>query len=171
MACLAARRPVCSRDRARFTLQRCPLAAGSYQRSRLPMAHRRSFPLGVITCVSIMLSPAGPVGAQTSSIDPSLMAEIRRIRAIDNHSHPPKLVGQGEKDDEFDALPCDPLEPTAAGLTTRPENPQYLAAWKDLWGYRYDDRDSAHVGEVVAAKARARATHGDSYPSWVLGRI
>jgi hypothetical protein len=99
------------------------------------------------------------------------MAEIRRVRAIDNHSHPPKLVSQGEKDDEFDALPCDPLEPTAASLTTRPENPQYLAAWRDLWGYKYDDRAPAHVQEVVAAKARARAAQGDRYPAWVLGRI
>ena len=104
-------------------------------------------------------------------IDPALMAQIQKIRAIDNHSHPPKLVAQGEKDDEFDALPCDPLEPTAAGLMTRPENPQYLAAWKALWGYRYDDRTPAHVRDVVAAKARARASHGDAYPAWVLGRI
>ena len=41
-------------------------------------------------------------------------AEIRNIRAIDNHSHPPRVVGAGERDDEFDALPCDPLEPTDA---------------------------------------------------------
>ena len=127
--------------------------------------------LGAALALSAVVGVAPRIGAQTPSADPALMAEIRRIRAIDNHSHPPKLVAPGEKDDEFDALPCDPLEPTAAGLTTRPENPQYLAAWKDLWGYRYDDRDSAHVRELVAAKARARATHGESYPSWVLGRI
>jgi hypothetical protein len=99
------------------------------------------------------------------------MAEIQRIRAIDNHSHPPKLVGAGENDDDFDALPCDPLEPTALGLMTRPENPQYVAAWKALWNYRYDDRVPAHVKELVATKARARAEHGDQYPAWVLGRI
>ena len=107
---------------------------------------------------------AGVVHAQTRAIDPALMTEIRRIRAIDNHSHPPKLVAAGEKDDEFDALPCDPLEPTAASLTTRPTNPQYLAAWKDLWG-------SDQATEVAAAKTRARVAHGDNYPSWVLGRI
>ena len=99
------------------------------------------------------------------------MAEIRQIRAIDNHAHPPKLVRDGEKDDDFDALPCDPLEPTAAGLMTRPDNPQYLEAWKALWGYRYDDRAPTHVRDVIAAKARARAARGDAYPSWVLGRI
>jgi predicted TIM-barrel fold metal-dependent hydrolase len=118
-----------------------------------------------------ILGLSAPVHAQSPVADPALMAEIRQIRAIDNHSHPPKLVAPGEKDDEFDALPCDPLEPTAAGLTTRPENPQYLVAWKDLWGYTYDDRTPAHVQSVIAAKARARTAHGDAYPAWVLGRI
>lgn len=109
--------------------------------------------------------------AQASASDPALLAAIRHIRAIDNHAHPPKLVRQGEKDDEFDALPCDPLEPTTAGLMTRPENPQYLAAWKSLWSYPYDDRTPAHTEAVRVAKARARAAQGDEYPSWVLSRI
>ena len=129
---------------------------------------RRTTPILAALCLACLTSTAT---AQTSAIDPALMSEIQRIRAIDNHSHPPKLVSQGEKDDEFDALPCDPLEPTAAGLMTRPENPQYLAAWKALWGYRYDDRTPAHVRDVVAAKTSARAAHGDAYPAWVLGRI
>ena len=71
--------------------------------------------------------------------------KIRKIRAIDNHSHPPRVVADGERDDEFDALPCDPLEPTAPNTMTRPENPQYLAAWTALWGYAYDDRSDAHL--------------------------
>src|SRR5690348_6239169 len=117
----------------------------------------------------VLLLLSRVLSAQTP--DPRILAEAFSIKAIDNHSHAPKLVTPGEKGDEFDALPCDPLEPTAAGLTTRPENPQYLAAWKDLWGYKYDDRAPAHVQSVVAAKARARAAHGDDYPAWVLGRI
>ena len=123
--------------------------------------------------VIVTLSASLPLRAraQAAILDPSLMTEIRKIRAIDNHAHPPKLVSSGEKDDDFDALPCDPLEPTPAGLITRPDNPQYLAAWKDLWGYRFDDRTPAHVRDVIAAKERARAAHGDEYPSWVLGRI
>jgi len=110
------------------------------------------------------------IGAQ-ASVDPSLLAEIRKIRAIDNHAHPPKLTAAGEKDDDFDALPCDPLEPTAAGLFTRPDNPQYLAAWKDLWGYTYDDHTPAHLKDIDAAKSRAHGAHGDEYPSWILGRV
>jgi uncharacterized protein len=99
------------------------------------------------------------------------MEEIHKIRAIDNHSHPPRLVGPGERDDEFDALPCDPLEPTQPNTMTRPENPLYLAAWKALWGYSYDDRTEAHLREVVETKQRVRREQGDHYPAWVLDRL
>ena len=139
--------------------------------------HRCSFgPLRMTSTLRVSLGIALLCGAtmlraQAPAIDPGLMLEIQRIKAIDNHAHPPKLVGTGEKDDDFDALPCDPLEPTAAGLMTRPENPQYLAAWKALWGYKYDDRTPAHAREIAAAKARARAAHQDAYPSWVLGQV
>src|SRR3954468_19052422 len=100
------------------------------------MAHLRVPSIAFIrlaTATALLAAIGGAAASQTPSVDPALMAEIRRIRAIDNHAHPPKLVGANEKDDDFDALPCDPLEPTASGLITRPENPQYLAAWRDLW--------------------------------------
>ena len=109
--------------------------------------------------------------ARAQTPDPSLMAEIRKIRAIDNHSHPPRVVAQDETDDEFDALPCDPLEPTAPNTMTRPENPQYLAAWKALWGYAYNDRSEAHVKELLATKQHVRQEQGDNYPAWVLDRL
>lgn len=143
--------------------------AASSDQSRLESSMRLSVSLG-IAFVSLFPILAPRVGAQTT-LDPALMAELRRIPAIDDHSHPPKLTAAGERDDEFDALPCDPLEPTAPGLTTRPENPQYVAAWRALWGYRYADRSPAHVQDVVAAKARARSAHGDDYLSWVLRQI
>jgi hypothetical protein len=72
--------------------------------------------------IAIFLATA--VLARAQAPDPALMLEIRKIHAIDNHSHPPRVVADGERDDEFDALPCDPLEPTAPNTMTRPENPQ-----------------------------------------------
>src|SRR5579864_1117262 len=62
--------------------------------------------------------------------DPQLLAAIQQIKAIDNHSHPPKLVSPGEKDDDFDALPCDPLEPSDPTLISRPTNPNILLPGK-----------------------------------------
>jgi predicted TIM-barrel fold metal-dependent hydrolase len=119
--------------------------------------------------IFIVLAAASLVRAQ--SPDPALMAEIRKIKAIDNHSHPPRVVAPGERDDEFDALPCDPLEPTEANTMTRPENPQYLAAWKALWGYQYNDRREDHVRELLAKKQQVRAEQGDRFPAWVLDKL
>ena len=122
-----------------------------------------------IAGMAILLAAAAWTGAQTP--DPSIMVEIREIRAIDNHSHPPRVVAEGERDDEFDALPCDPLEPTEANTMTRPENPMYLAAWKALWGYTYNDRSDVHLKELLALKERVRQEQGDHYPAWVLDRL
>jgi uncharacterized protein len=100
--------------------------------------------------------------------DPALLAEINKIKAIDNHSHPPRLVAESETDDDYDALPCGPLEPTMSTLAGRRENPQFLAAWKALYGYKYDDMSEAHVRELMAAKQRVRKEQGDRFPDWVL---
>jgi predicted TIM-barrel fold metal-dependent hydrolase len=110
-----------------------------------------------------------PALAQTP--DAQLLAAINKIRAIDNHSHPPKLVGSGEKDDDFDALPCDPLEPSDPTTISRPENPQYLAAWKALYGYRYNDRTPAHIRELLQTKQKILEQQGDNFPNWVLDRL
>src|SRR6202521_1152218 len=123
------------------------------------------FPVGM----AVLLATAALARAQAP--DPALMSEIRKIRAIDNHSHPPRVVADGEHDDEFVALPCDPLEPTAPNTMTRPANPQYLAAWKALWGYAYSDRSDAHVKELLATKNKIRQEQGDHYPAWVLDRL
>ena len=103
--------------------------------------------------------------------DPQLFAEIQKIKAIDNHSHPPKLVSPGEKDEEFDALPCDPLEPSVPTTTSRPENPQYLAAWKALYNYPYNDASPDHLKELLAARNKVIQQQGDNFPNWVLDQL
>lgn len=108
---------------------------------------------------------------QAQTADPQLLAEINKIKAIDNHSHTPKLVSPGEKDDDFDALPCDPLEPSDPTTISRPENPQYLAAWKALYGYPYNDRSPEHLRVLLEAKKKVRQQQGDSFPNWVLDQL
>src|ERR1051326_6835920 len=112
---------------------------------------------------------ASTLRAQTA--DPQLLAEIKKIKAIDNNSHPPKLVPPGEKDDEFDALPCDPLEPSNPTTITRPDNPQYVAAWKALYNYPYNDRSPEHVKELLQTKQKIMQEQGDNYPNWVLDQL
>ena len=103
--------------------------------------------------------------------DPQLLAAIGKIKAIDNHSHPPKIVSPGEKDDDYDALPCDPLDPSDPPTIARPENPQFLAAWKALYGYRYNDRTPDHVRELLQTKQKVRQQRGDNFPNWVLDQL
>ncbi len=103
--------------------------------------------------------------------DGGLLDEINQIKAIDNHSHPPALDNAGQPDDDYDALPCDPLEPTAAGLMFREDNPVYIKAWKAMFGYKYDDATPEHVAELVAAKAQVKQREGDNYPNWVLDQL
>jgi uncharacterized protein len=103
--------------------------------------------------------------------DPDLLAAIEQIRAIDNHTHVVKVVSPGEQDRDFDALPCDIIEAGADTLMARPENPQFLEAWKKLYGYKYDDRDPAHVKELIAAREKIMREQGDRFPAWVLDHL
>jgi predicted TIM-barrel fold metal-dependent hydrolase len=103
--------------------------------------------------------------------DAGLFDEITHMMAIDNHSHPPALDTDGQPDDDFDALPCYPLEPTAAGLMFREDNPVYISAWKAMFGYKYDDASPEHVKELLAAKERVKQREGENYPNWVLDQL
>jgi predicted TIM-barrel fold metal-dependent hydrolase len=132
-----------------------------------PVYGCRSAFIAALAFIFVIASPT----LDAQGADPALMAEINQIKAIDNHSHPPKLVGIGEKDDDYDALPCDPLEPTAPNLMGRADNPRILAAWKALYGYPYEDATPAHVRELLQAKDRIKQREGDNYASWVLEHI
>src|SRR5947208_12607901 len=111
--------------------------------------------------VSVFVLAAAFAWSQTP--DPQLLAEINKIKAIDNHSHPPRIVSSGERDDEFDALPCDPLEPSALPAMLRPENPRFLAAWKTLYGYKYEDMNPDHVRELMQTKKQVMSQQGDHF--------
>lgn len=128
--------------------------------------HRLCSPIP-FSLLSLFLAPL--VLAQTPDRD--LLAYIRTIRAVDDHSHPPALPTNGQPDDGYDALPCAPLEPTAAPMTSRAQNPQFLAAWRALYGYKYSDMTPRHVRELLTAKDQMKKDQGDNYPNWVLDHL
>jgi len=122
-----------------------------------------------LTTIAVLITAALAFGQ--SQPDPSLLAEIQKVKAIDNHTHVLKVVPPGQQDTEFDALPCDPLEPSGAPTMTRPDNPAFLKAWKELYGYAYDDVSPAHLRELAAAKEKIRKEQGEKFPTWVLDRL
>ena len=121
--------------------------------------------------ISVMLGMLASVGWAQNSPDASLLEEINKIKAVDNHTHIPKVVSAGEKDDDYDALPCYLLEPSPDPLMARVENPLYLQAWQKLYGYKYSDRDPAHIRELIETKQRVAGEQGDNYPNWVLDKL
>ena len=113
---------------------------------------------------------AASASAQTDA-DAGLVAEIAKIKAIDNHAHPVRALSEGEEDREFDALIPDELEPAPLPPKLRPDNPEYVAAWRALYGYTHDDMSDAHRREVVESKRRTMRDQGDAYPDWVLDHL
>ena len=126
--------------------------------------------LALIAVEALVLAGlAIPAAAQQP--DPALLKQIEAIRAIDNHAHTPALVSAGEKDDGYDALPCEPLEPTEPTITSLPDNPAFLEGSKVFFGYPFNDRSPEHLKTLLAAKALARREHGENYANWVLDKL
>src|SRR5438270_12898711 len=126
--------------------------------------------MAMVATMATILAASVAMAAQEQP-DAALLQEISQIPAIDNHTHVPRVDLPGEKDEEFDALPCDPLEPSATNFLLRPENPIYIAAWKALWGYAYNDNAPEHVNEVVTAREKKQKELGEKYPAWVLEQL
>ena len=111
---------------------------------------------------------APPALAQATP-DPALLAEINAIRAVDNHAHPLQFVNEGETDaDEAFSGPAQPMD---APVRLRPDNHEYVAAWRSLYGYAHDDMSEPHLRELASSKRRVRQERGEGYPAWVLDRL
>lgn len=92
--------------------------------------------------------PAPPSDSQ--QVDPQLASQIARIKAIDNHAHPVRVMPKGQQDRFFDALPVDNMEPASDPLALRPGAfPKMFPQGKQ---------------SVIEAK-------GDRYPAWVLDQM
>ena len=105
-------------------------------------------------------------------IDRDLAAEIAKIKAIDNHAHPVKVVlGKDEPDREYDALPVENMEPASDPVRTRPDNPEVIEVWRRLFDYRYHDRTPEHVRELQQRKKQLMEQKGDGYANWVLDQL
>ena len=120
--------------------------------------------------VSLLFS-LGCGRAPGPGLDPTLASEIARIRAIDNHAHVVRVVADGERDLEFDALPVDNMEPASDPVWLRADRPQLLDAWKDLYGYQTDRWAIDRTSEREALRARVMRERGDGYPAWILDRL
>lgn len=113
------------------------------------------------------------INAQTNP-DLALLAEINRIKAVDNHAHAMSVAGvDGKEDEEYDAIACGKLEfISPPPMRLRPDNPIYAGAWRELYGYKHGDSTSElHLRELLESKRRVMREQGDNYPAWVLDKL
>src|SRR5437868_13690599 len=116
----------------------------------------------VMLCTVFLM---GVAGAQIAP-DPQIMQAINHTRALDNHTHVPKVTGPGEKDDEYDALPCSGyLEPSDDPGVARPATPTIAQARKALYGHRYNDRSPEHVAELRPNTAHVQQPQVENLPA------
>jgi predicted TIM-barrel fold metal-dependent hydrolase len=100
------------------------------------------------------------------SFDPDLLAEIQKIKAVDHHAHalPARSLAPSEVERP------DPLgkPPFPYPVRLRVTNPEYVDAWRALYGYRHEDMADEHAREALKAKLKLMHEMGEDYPSWVL---
>lgn len=111
------------------------------------------------------------VAAQTKA-DLQILAEINRIKAIDNHSHVERVTNENEIDDEGDAIACGGLEfVSPPPMRLRIDNPIYTGAWLDFFGFRADRITEETSREYLLVKNKMKREKGDGYSVWILDKL
>jgi hypothetical protein len=99
-------------------------------------------------------------------MDRALRAEIARIQAIDNHTHDDPVTDQRGSDWKAGSPLGSAPYPDVAPL--RRDDPQWIRAWKALYGYKYSDFAPEHLADLLATKRRRMAEAGVSWPTKIL---
>jgi len=100
------------------------------------------------------------------AVDPALLADITRIRAIDNHMHGDPVDAARAARWQSDNPLGKPRYPDVVGL--QPGNPDWRSAWYALYGYSFNDAELPHLKTLLATKRETVAKGGNNWPSIVL---
>ncbi len=115
--------------------------------------------------LALIICGANAAFAQ-DAVDAALLADINRIRAIDNHMHGDAVDPARPARWQIDAPLGKPRYPDVVAL--QPVNPEWRAAWYALYGYAFADAEPAHVKVLLATKRETMAKGGNNWPSVVL---
>lgn len=127
-------------------------------------------PFVLVACALLVTACGGTSGSQTV-IDARLAGYIAGIKAVDNHAHPMRPIQPGAPaDTEYDALPLDGIPPFQLPWRLRPENPEWAAAARALYGVPLSDTGKAYARAVADARARVLKQQGNNFPAWVLDK-
>jgi uncharacterized protein len=113
----------------------------------------------------VMVLAMGPAFSQ-DAVDPGLLTEINRIRAVDNHMHGDAVSAARTARWQADNPLGKSRYPEVMSL--QPANPEWRSAWYALYGYGFSDSDPAHVRALLVTKRETMANAGVNWPSIVL---
>ena len=136
----------------------------------------KSYPLATVLLLSggVMIScgPSqrtdAPGLAVPSRSAPGIAAFIATIRAVDHHSHPNSVAPD---DADADALPLDGIVPFDLPAPLHSDHPDWLAAYKALYSYPYDDLSDAHMSAWRPTLLQAITAKGEQFPAWVMDQV
>jgi hypothetical protein len=103
-------------------------------------------------------------GKDVSAIYDRLLPQIEKIPIVDMHAHPGYW---DDTDVDAMAVTTTDLDP----LRTRTTNPEWLAAFKDLYGYPYSDFSPEHLRWLNQKDDELRKQWGKEYLSKMLDRV
>jgi hypothetical protein len=134
--------------------------------------HLRGSCFGVLACLLGSLISCSPAQAQArampgkdvSTIYDRLLPQIEKIPIVDMHAHPGYW---DDPDVDAMAVTTTDLDP----LRTRTTNPEWLAAFKDLYGYPYSDFSPEHLRWLDQKDDELRKQWGKEYLSKMLDRV
>ena len=133
------------------------------------MRARTTLTLLLLACSSAEVSCGPPpYGDAAPTADPEITAFVGKIRAVDNHSHANSVA---PADSDQDALPLEVISPFEVPVQLRPNNPDWLAAFKALYKYPHADLSDAHMNELRGVMQRIAREQGEKFPAWVLDQI
>jgi predicted TIM-barrel fold metal-dependent hydrolase len=120
--------------------------------------------------LATLIALTAPVAASAQSqTDSALAVFIKGIRAVDNHTHVNSLAPH---DTDSDALPLDGLPPGPTAVRIRADNATLVTrAYRELYGYAYDDLTDLHLTELRGSVKQVMAREKNHFPTWVLDRI
>ena len=101
--------------------------------------------------------------------DPVLLEHIAKIEAIDNCYYMlTAIANQGTEEEPADL----PGKRRFHGpVNARFDNPHWIGAWRDLYGYKYNDMEKEHLILLSKEKQRIKRQQGENYPAWVLDKL
>jgi uncharacterized protein len=104
--------------------------------------------------------------------DSQILAEVLKIKAIDNHSHVERVLNDGETDAEGDAIACGGLQfVSPPPVRLRVDNPLYTGAWRELFGFRAERITEETSRNYLTVKNKIKREKGDDYPAWILDKL